>query len=249
VTLRLPALLLCAALAFAPAAAHAQFSVQDQQTTEADARRVADDFGACVAASYAAAARRIVLDPVPHDEIFSRYRTTISGLCMNESDVSGPPSQLRFPYPTLHAVLADNLVRREFRDSGPTDLATAPAVAPIEPPPLPDVVAMAGMDERERAAIVATHASDDAWLVLQRIGLCTARRAPETVRQALMTRVGSDEERAAMRGLGAEIGGCVPTGSTVRLRRAELRWAVALGYYRLAMAQRAGATDGAGGGG
>lgn len=220
---------------------HAQFSVEDRVASQRDALRVADDFGACVVSQFRQTARRIVTEPVSHDRLFDDFRTEINGRCVNESDVSGPPSQMWFPYPTVHAVLADNLIKRDFRRTAPTDLSAAPAVQPIPSPLLPDILAMADMDERQRAAIVAQHASDDAWQVLQRVGMCTARRAPEAVRQLALTRIGSDEERAALRALTPEIGGCVPTGATVRLRPVEVRWAAALGYYRLAVAMNTGA--------
>jgi hypothetical protein len=233
------AVLVTAVVQAAPASA--QFSVQDRLASQQDALRVADDFGACVVSQYTATARRIVTEPVEHSRLFEDFRAEISGRCVNESDVSGPPSQMWFPYPTVHAVLADNLIKREFRRTGPADLSAAPAVQPIPAPVLPDVLAMADMTERQRAALVAQHASDDAWQVLQRIGMCTARRAPESVRAVALTRIGSDEERTALRTLTPEIGACVPTGATVRLRPPELRWAAALGYYRLAAAMNTGA--------
>lgn len=221
----------------------AQFSVEDRVASQRDALRVADDFGACVVSQFRATARRIVTEPVTHDRLFEDFRTEINGRCVNESDVSGPPSQMWFPYPTVHAVLADNLIKRDFRRSGPADLSAAPAIQPIPEPVLPDVLAMADMNADQRAAVVAEHASHDAWQVLQRVGLCTARRAPEAVRQLALTRIGSDEERAALRALTPEIGGCVPTGATVRLRPVEVRWAAVLGYYRLAAAMNTGATS------
>ena len=205
-------------------------------------RRVADDLGQCITASFGDTARQIVLQPVGHNEIFARYWTSISGRCLNELDPAGTPVRMEFPYPTMHAILADNLIRRDFRDSGPTDLSAVPAMAPLPAPALPSLEAMANMSERERAGVTAEHAAQEAWVTLQRIGICTARRAPEPVRLMALTRVGSDEERAALRGLATHIGACVPTGASVRLRPAELRWAAALGYYRLARAVGASAS-------
>jgi hypothetical protein len=223
--------------------ADAQFSVNDTFVAQEDARRVADDFGACVTFRYERAARRIVTEPIGHDELFDRFRSEISGACIEQNEVSGAPVRVFFAYPTVHAVLADNLIKRQFRRSGPVDFSAVPPIAPIPAPPLPDEATMAGMDERERTFALAQHSSQDAWITMQRIGICTARRVPEAVRQVALTQVGSDEERAAIRLLGPEVGGCVPTGVTVRLRPAELRMAVALGYYRLASALPIGAAS------
>jgi hypothetical protein len=219
--------------------ATAQSPQRDDPVSQADMRRVADDLGQCVTATYTDTSRRIVLEPVAHSEIFRRFWVEFSGHCLNENDVAGAPVQMRFPWPTVHAILADNLIRRDFRDSGPTDLTAVPAMAPLPAPALPSISAMADMSERERNAVIAEASSNDAWNTLQRVGICTARRAPEPVRQLALTRVGSDEERGALRGMAQHVGACVPIGASLRLRPAELRWAVALGYYRLARAAAA----------
>jgi hypothetical protein len=216
--------------------AAAQSPQRDDPVSVNDMRRVADDLGACVTGAYGDTSRRIVLEPISHSDVFRRFWVEFSGRCLNENDPSGIPVQMRFPYPTVHAILADNLVRRDYRSVGPADLSGAPALDPIPAPQLLPLDQAQNLSERDRAELAAEHASQGAWMTLQRIGMCTARRSPEVVRNTLLTRVGSDEERAGLRGLAAQIGGCVPTGSTVRLRPAELRWVLALGYYRLANA-------------
>jgi hypothetical protein len=144
-------------------------------------------------------------------------------------------AQARFPFPTLQLALADALVRDLYAEPGPTEFALIPPQMREPRPPSSDE----GSPVTVNAAVPPTPATELSaqWrYIMERFGECVARREPERVRQMAFTEVVSSEERAALQALQPMLGACLPPGSTLRLRPADVRAWSLLAYYRLARA-------------
>lgn len=79
----------------------------------------------------------------------------------------------------------------------------------------------------------ADPATPQARDLMERVALCTVRRAPESVAALLASAPTEKEEEQAFQALGQPLIGCVPAGKPVKLNRPGLRAILSLAAYRL----------------
>lgn len=177
--------------------------------------------------------RTIVLTPLSAGEVLERYPEVIPTQCFTGdfADLA-----MSFPFPTLHTTFADALIRHDFSETGPTNFSSLPALNPVTAPPAATVEELADLTERQRTSRLAFDRDVAAWGALQRLGECIARRGGDDVRKLAATMPATPEERAQLAVLQPMIAACLPPGTTVRLRPADVRGGAVLAYYRLAIA-------------
>lgn len=190
------------------------------------------EFTKCLVRHRQADARRAVLEDWDSRKIV--YRDFLrERLCapMNRG--------MRFSSDVLRASLANHLIAA---DLGPGDLArvaTAPPLVHAEPEPLRTVDSRgrplpAARIQRQKDAIQRKLT----WLLIDRLGECVARANPAAVPPLVSSPVASASELAALKAFGPQLPACVPSNVKLELDRSSLRGAIAVGYYRLAMAAR-----------
>jgi hypothetical protein len=126
-----------------------------------------------------------------------------------------------YPTAAMRYLVANGLVRVDFRDRGPTDFS---AVPPLDTKP----------PKANKEDPIAT-----ARALADQIGECTARVSPEEVRKLALTDAASDAEMAQVQALVPTFAQCLPPGVQLAFPPSVLRDASVLGYARLAYAQKA----------
>lgn len=191
-------------------------------------------YGDCVVRRNAVAARQVVLAEVPNDDIREDYRRLISTDCMSDAGRGGVAGIL-FRADSFRYMLAEGLVRLDYRASGPIDFTAVPR---IDRPPVAalDEEELAGMGRRRQAELRESHRLATALRAMALLAECVARAAPEGVRSLALSEPQSADETQRFAVVQPAIAACLPPGESVRLDRSVLRGALLLNYYRLAHA-------------
>ena len=218
-------------LAGAAAAASAQSKPAPAPADRAT-RIIAARFAGCAVEREPDVARKTILEDWDARRVIKDRRLLNSG-CVP------PRMQLSFQAPTLKALMAGLLMKR---DLGPNDVqavATAPALTYAMPDPLKTVDArgrpLAGTKiEAQKNGIRKKLGT----IAIAQFGECAARANPAAVPPLARTVFGSDAEMAALKAFWPHLPGCLPGGMKLELDPATLRDAITLAYYRLAMAAR-----------
>lgn len=223
-------------------------SAEKQNTSEAQksrdarfARKVMQEFAQCVVDRHDDLALRFVLVDadqwVPEEE----FKKLAGGKCLGFRG-----GRLKMARAYYRGALADELIRDELSK----DFTLTPAgLAPLnwrEPEQPPQT------DRKTGKALTPEKAKDfaDRYNIalaehyVAQLGECVVRTDAAGARKVFDTALDSAEEIAALKALSPSVSGCVPEGQTLTFNRTNLRYALAVGYYRLADAQRAtGATN------
>ena len=202
-----------------------------------EARRFAQQFGDCSVERNPIDAKSVVLTPVELTEVQERFPKLLTYHCFAGSRPNDP-SYLRLPYPSLYLILSEALIRREFAETGPSDIAGRPAMAPIFYKEATEEE-LDRMSKQERLEYSTVKADVAGWQILQKLGLCVARSAPDTVRRLALTMVATKAESELLAELRPAVARCIPPDTSIRLKSADVRSVSALGYYRLAHASSA----------
>ena len=88
--------------------------------------------------------------------------------------------------------------------------------------------------DAQKAAVAATLGA----IALNQLGECVVQADPTGARSVLDTPIGKPEELAAINAITPVMGQCLPKDFKLVLDRSTVRSAVALSYYRMAMAAR-----------
>ena len=200
-----------------------------------DARLVVDTWGQCVVTNLPEWAITFVAD-MGQSEQPSTLRGRFSGCVADRISV------MTFPYPSMHALIADNLIRQSPEQFAATDFTGVglPLRLFFREREADDI---ADMSARERREYEEDRARRGTWLAMWQLGECISRRAPTETRAMLLTPVASEAEAQAISSLHSPIAACIEPGSTVRLRAETLRQALALTFYHLNLARRTAATE------
>lgn len=198
------------------------------------ARKVMGDFARCTVKYEHVLARKFVLmspaDQFPEQE----FQKITDWRCLGL--LGGRLKMRPFQY---RAALAEELIRKEsarLSDSQSKALPPLDWSTPIYTGKLFSVFRSALADRRDYPA---------AEMALGRFGECIVRANPSGALAVLRTKREADE-LAAMKALSPQIAECAPADQTLTLDRSNLRSAMALSYYRLAMmAPSASAREGA----
>ncbi len=201
-----------------------------------DDRRSAQAFADCTVGRQPTESRIVVVTPLSDVELDRRYPRLLRWQCFEGGVRAQSIASMTFPFPTTHLILADALVRRDYAMGGPADLMSVPLLQPIPSPAAASPDELADMPARDRQRRIETDAGIVSWSVLQRLGDCVARRAPEGVRTLALSGVATPEERTRLGELQPAMAACIPPGTSVRMRPADVRGASVLAYYRLAYA-------------
>ena len=197
-------------------------------------RGVMAEFAECMARSYNRDARLLVaIDDA--SALTPEQRKSFRPECLFKTKASA----LRGGHALYRYALAEALIRRDYRKTLPPDPALA---APITHPilaadaPMPSTWAASGSSADQWSAF---RDRGRAYSVVSAFGDCVVRAAPAKSWALLQTKVTSAAEKAAMAGLSAEMGSCVPAGTKIELSPNNIRGTIALNYYRLSQAPRA----------
>jgi hypothetical protein len=211
-------------LAATPSVAFAQNVEQPPDET----RRAAAQFAACLVDRRIDEARVIVIRRVFRvQRIYPRF---IRAGCLPEQERGRWIGMMRFPSDTLHRVLADELVRRDF---GPTYVPSFPSEYSgfSDRPPVFGPTELAALSTRQRDERLRLESEQLAWWALANISYCMTIRQPMLVHRLLMTQVTSDAESTAMSALRPHLAPCVPAGHQIRIRLNDIRGFMALAFY------------------
>lgn len=235
-------LLLLAALAFSTSAS------ADDEWDAKETREVQAKFGACVVKKNYPAAKKMVLEPNLEDQAWRRALAAVGDSdCLVTATKTYDSIEMRFPMDTMRYALADALVRREF-STGPQPAITD--AAPLEQPKFDETyfqpkpgkkLKQAKLEELEKR-----RAKRIGVIFLAGFGECVARANPGKSHALLMTQPASPEETAALKGLTPEFSVCLTAGQKLAFGKTPLRGTIAMNYYRLAHAPRAGGAAAAG---
>jgi len=183
-------------------------------------RKVAEKVGECIAGSRHGQAVDLVLSGKDSDaDGIATVACFYKGL--TSQNVRGYALQV-YPTAAMRYLVADGLVRTDFRDRGPTDFSAVPPLDSTPPK---------GNKAADQAVLKARELADQ-------IGECTARVSPEDVRRLSQTEAASDAEIAQIKALVPTFAQCLPPGVQLAFPPSVLRDSSVLAYARLAYARR-----------
>lgn len=243
--MRIYSLILLGGFVMAPTPATAQREAQSADSQKSKdarfARKVMQEFAQCVVNSQGSLARKFVLMDadqwVPEEE----YKKLAGGKCLG---LRG--GRLKMARAYYRGALADDLIQRELaKDFTLTPAALAPLYwrEPGQPPQTDRKTGRALTSEKAKEFAGRYNIALAEHYVAQ-LGECVVRSDAAGARKVFDTALDSAEEIVALKALSPAVSGCLPEGQTLSFNRTNLRYALAVGYYRLADAQRAtGATN------
>ena len=202
-----------------------------------EARRVLADFAECVVKDSSAIVSRAIIEDWDTGTLIAHKSWPIKPDCLRSA---GFVSQLRASQHMMKAAIAEQLV---LRDKIEVQAAGLSALAPLTyrmPTPVATVDRRTGkaLDteavERQKKAIAAKLGA----IALTQLGECVVQANPSGVRSVLASPIGKPEELAAIKAITPAMGQCLPKDFGLALDRSSVRSAVALSYYRMAMATR-----------
>ena len=201
----------------------AQFAYASDETTRIDAaksREISVKFATCIVSKrrLKTIAVRFLLQGSRQDGQLI-VSSSCFGKTLAETELGAIDSLSgRWKVGAFRNLIANGLMRTEFKDRGPTDFALVPPLPEIQPA----TNEFLNEDDRRVAQMLA------------RLGECAARRDPEAIRQMAQTDVNSPDELASLRTLAPVFGSCMEVGVTLKLTRDLMRDYAVLGYARLA---------------
>lgn len=225
------------ALWIAPAGAQSQFG--ENLRTQVPDQNMLASYASCVVKAKRPLASRFVLDRTTLE--FDRaYRALDDTNCM--SGVSGADAQIGHAMSgeLMRFALAEALLRDELASIDPAALPMAARLdipqitaANYEPKAYRDysLADMKGLDEKRRKHQLA--------VIMYKFGECAVRSNPQGARTLLQAPANSAVELQALQSALPAYGACLERGTRFQLSRAELRGALAFGYYSLAHAPTA----------
>ncbi len=204
-------------------------SAKSDEAARQKALLSARDFARCVVKRHPVLAKRVVVESIY--DISSRFSRILDPGCITGIK-SETTKNLRFPSDTLHQMLSNALIERDFALSGPTNFDAVPDTPFPQPKRLKEE-ALAKMSPEQRASVLGRLRESETWYMLNVMGHCLARRSPEKVRLLAMTPIGSIDERSSINSLKDDISACLPAGAKFRMRISDLRGPTIRNYYQL----------------
>lgn len=227
---RLAILSACAALAGVPFVATADDA---KETTRL--RRVTLDYAKCVVNANHAKASEAILATSNNQAVLAHYQQLLDSDCLDSATGSG--FDMHFPNASYLNALADALVNADFATSGEASFANRlPLAQPVYSTPSQQAVALAKIkSDRKRKELQQKFDEQSVLGWISRYGECVVRQNPEAARYWLLTPPDTPEETSRIKALSPAFSDCLGEGST-KFNRVIMRGAVAINYYRLAMA-------------
>ena len=212
-----------------------------QQAAAADfsaveVRKIFHDYAICVVKGHHKLASDAILADVDNSQIDSKYADLISSECMGQV---GGAVEAKFTGDSYRYALADALVNFDFKDAGPTSFADRLPLAHLIPPTQAELDAALAKtkNRRKQDELKAGFERANLIVALSRYGECVAREDPVAARYWILTKPDVSEEMSRINALRPAFSNCL-MGGTTRFTKDILRGAVAINYYRLAMATK-----------
>lgn len=227
------------AFALQPLRAADEWSDADYSTKEI--RALTHAYAQCVVKRRPAkTSQAIVADP-DNVSILRDYSMLIISECLSRQ--VNEDTKMRFTGDLYRYALADALVNRELAAQPAPVLDSVPPLAHRNPGPPPAEVNDKGkkLGKRKLEEARLNFGRDVAYAFLSHYGECVVRADAAGSKALLMTKPDSAEESARFAALRPVFSRCLPTDRTLRFGKVALRGSVAINYYRLAHAARAGA--------
>lgn len=205
----------------------------------ADSRKVMREFAECVVDRNPDVAREFVLAVGKFLEA-KKFQKLVDGKCLGFRG-----GKLWMSDSNYRGALADELVDTDFGTSFVLSVSNIPPLAWVEPT-APSLTDKTGKPLTAKGKELAKNLYDRSVIeyYFSQLGECIVRLDPEGSKALLVTKTESPEEAAIFTAISSSIVNCVKQGETIKLRRADLRNAMAVSYYRLASAQNgAGVTE------
>lgn len=202
---------------------------------DAEARKVMFDYAACVVRKSHTRASDAVLSNATSSVFIKRYPDLINGDCL--VSVGGAGKQLSFGGDLFRYALADALVNVDFTTQDPTDFSNKLPLAPLPRTTDTEAAALIAKESspRRRAKLEAGLAKVQGFEWVANYGECIARHNPSASRLWLLTKPDGPEEISRINVMRPSFAACMSAG-TQSFNKFILRGAVAISYYRLAMA-------------
>ena len=202
-----------------------------------EARRVLATFAECVVKDSRAVTSRAIVEDWDSKALIEHKSKPISSSCLRGA---GFIAQLRASPQMMKAAIAEQLVRRDKIVVQAADVAKLAPLNYRMPTPVVTVNARTGKPldakaiDAQKTAVAATLGA----IALNQLGECVVQADPTGARSVLDTPIGKPEELAAINAITPVMGQCLPKDFKLVLDRSTVRSAVALSYYRMAMAAR-----------
>lgn len=200
-----------------------------------DARKIVFDFAACVVKDNYVRASEAILSNRTAGTIAKYYPQLMSGSCLAAAGGDGMILSLKGD--VFRYALADALVNLDFATKNPTDFANKLPLAHVSPltdAELADQLSKVS-SHRRRTEIQQNSDGIRAIAWMSQFGECVVRQNPVSARLWLLTRPDGAEEISRINALRPAFATCLGKG-TLNFEKFALRGAVAISYYRLAMA-------------
>ena len=200
-------------------------------------RQIMFDYAKCVVKQRHGRAAEAILANVDTESIQRQYPDLIRPGCLTKA--AGGGAKMGFGGDLYRYALADALVNADFAEARDRDFSNR---LPLSHLPLPDRAAFdlqlaQAKDKQQREAMEKGFgkAAGTAWL--SQYGECIVRQEPEKARRWLLTAPDVPEELSRINDIASAFAPCLPASAgKVRFSRTTMRGAVAINYYRLAMA-------------
>lgn len=201
-----------------------------------EARRFMFDYARCVVRKKHDGASEAILANANNGDITERYSDLIRPECLQPSSLAGNIS-ISFGGDLYRYALADALVNADFAAQGAKDFSDRLPLAHL---PMPsrqelDMRLASEKNKRKRTELEQGFAKSIGVAWLSRYGECVVRGDPVAVRLWLLTRPDMPEEISRISALRAVFNNCLSDG-TMTFNSTTMRGAMAINYYRLAMA-------------
>lgn len=140
----------------------------------------------------------------------------------------------------LRFSLAKSLVQTDLKGRTDESFASVPPLSHRPAQSIESLARLSGLSAlSKRDALSKMQQGDEALMWLAYFGECVVRRDPANTRLWLFSRSRSSEEATILQTLNPSFGACLTDGRTLTFGREVLRGAIAINFYRLAIANSA----------
>jgi hypothetical protein len=227
-------------------ALHVGVALADAQDTSSKAFDLMRRYARCTVPNYPREALKLVtssVDARDFDQLLPRIviKDAIAVLPLCQPPLILPATfKITFAGEPLRFALAEALIERDWRSTGPTDFADVPALPsqPVQPREAFDAGQAKLSSRTRKAALQAEYDQSVATAWLFRFGECVVRRDGGNAKAWTLSVPNSAAETSFIRALNPSFGACLPDGKALTFNRLLLRGAMAVNYVRLAEANR-----------
>jgi hypothetical protein len=222
----------------------AALAMQSDYSTK-ETRALTHTYAKCVVGRQAAKASEALLKNADNTMILRKYRSLVSSECLARNVPGG--ATMVFRGDLYRYALADAMVNRELATDPVPDLSAVPRLDQRPMPEHPQEVRPNGkkLSKRRYEAALEEYQKEASFGFLARYGECIVRLDTANSKALLLTSPDSPEEARRFTALRPALEHCLPDEWTLKFGRTALRGTIAINYYRLAHAAKAGRTDAA----